>query len=278
MIKYIVVIVLMPFVAFALGDEGVTIGIKVVSEHVVFYEPIYLVYSVTNNTPQPAVVTYIPQIKVSSASGEEVKTRNGDIEIIFGPGNPKKMDAGKSSECIIDLFETYNINKPGTYEVVVTNKDGNNQIASTRKTIIIDNPEGVNLAPSKILREGIAENGTPAIFKAAPLIALFYQDSAYYKYCYFWMGEMVEPKVAIKCYEKALELFPDYPRKEYIEHKILLNKRAARLISVDEYIASLVEMKNKAKDMVLIIHIEDELRDFSKLHVIPGGNDGSDKP
>jgi len=139
----------------------------------------------------------------------------------------------------VNLLEYFDMKRHGEYEVRI--RYGNLRSKRIEDDFIPDPPVG--LGPIKVIiryptdaelravnyfrRDRRESAGTwPRQYAMmAAYVALFHQDTAYYKYCYYWMGLTLQgsyhSQEALRSYEKQLDLFPDFPLADEVRFHIL---------------------------------------------------------
>lgn len=91
---------------------------------------------------------------------------------------------------------------------------------------------------------------------AAPMIALFYEDTPYYKYAYYWLGlltEFPDPERSVYCFEKLLSEFPDFALADEVRHKVLeIRKRRGEVADYRKELKSLLDKTTELRVRAMI--------------------------
>lgn len=256
-------------------EAPLTVQVALEQRDFAVLEPVLLTLTLSNRTAEPILVVR-PRAGITLTLG--VTTDGAALKPREGESWPAVLPCGtigpqQQRHLTVNLLEHFDMRRAGTYAVAVTygRPKGTRTAVRTALPVAPVTCETLKLSVRRpTARESNAidwvddsEGVFPArrYWVAAGPIALLYQDTAYGKYAYYWLGCAKEASFhreeALYCFERFLKQSPRSPLVEDVKYRIFVLKR--KLGRVKDLPRSFQRLLEESRDMGVRGHIERDL-------------------
>jgi tetratricopeptide (TPR) repeat protein len=195
-------------------------------------EPILLKLTFKNNSKEridisrPVLGKTLLIEVVAGATKIEMKGGDAPVE----NAEPVSVAPGKQVYRLLNLNQYFNLQKIGDYKVLVRYLPAENALPTKPREfndigVVIRRPSRLEASAIKEVDPRLETLPCSAYQVAAARIILFYRESAYYRYAWYWLGRAAEQdfldEEAVTCYEKALKETPQCPWREELAYRLL---------------------------------------------------------